>query len=171
MSGAILNNDPAITASELPAKADTLFTAPLQVSPGILAETPVLLVRNPSSNAIDILLEKLTMAVTSTNAPTVVFRMYLNPTVSANGTTITPRNKFHKASPVAATALVTSSPTVSANGTLLYTWTVDANSNYCYNHEFNFSEIFDQNQSFLITTTLSLTGAAVATTLEWKEAA
>lgn len=160
----------AAPADILFSQNNQLFTAPLQITPGILTESPILLVRNPAANTLDVFLEKLTMTITSTNAPTIVFRLYLNPTITTNGTTITPRNKFHKASPVAATALVTSSPTISVNGTLLYTWTVDANSNYIYEHNFCFGEIFDQAQSCLLTAQVSLAAGAVSTTLEWREA-
>lgn len=95
------------------------------ISSGSTAETPLLLIRNPVSSGRTMKVSKIILG--SPLGGTISYRFYLNPTVTANGTTLTPvgKKQVGMATPV---TLFSTLPTVSANGTFFGMNAVDSGS-------------------------------------------
>lgn len=94
------------------------FVASLVATVGT-SETAALLITMPANTNVSHFAANTKIAL-GTLASTAVMRIYLNPTVSSNGTPVTPVNMRQDAAhQFSAQSLIYSSPSVSANGTLL----------------------------------------------------
>jgi hypothetical protein len=126
-------------------------------------ETPILLLTNPSTNVVplSIFMRKI-LALTAGH--TAIFRFYVNPTVSANGTATTPLNLRVNANSPAAKALVYKLPTVSANGTIQGAWNA-SNVDTVLNEPL----ILDVNNSLLVTVQAQATSDMVDAQIDWSE--
>ena len=80
-------------------------------------ETPIMYIDNPVSSGMDV--EFYDMELGTPNNITFIFRLYFNPTITVNGTPITPVN-LNTASTNTSSANVYFLPTASANGTLAH---------------------------------------------------
>jgi hypothetical protein len=82
-------------------------------------ERDFLLLRNPAASGKVFTIEELLMTSDENIGATYRVRIYLNPTITANGTSITPINA-RQVGTTAVSALVSSLPTISARGALAY---------------------------------------------------
>lgn len=98
----------------------------------------------------------------------VTYRIYLNPTVTANGTglTETGNRQTNQASTVVNTFLI---PTVSSNGTLLKTIVNSGLSGSTREVLYNFGFWIEANNSLLITRTLSANATIGGVNIMWAE--
>lgn len=85
-------------------------------------ETALYLFKNPSGSSIKARIFKIVLTVNGS----ATFRFYHTPTITANGTAITPINQRIMTSPASAVVTPFYSPTISANGTFMYTRFVSA---------------------------------------------
>lgn len=127
-------------------------------------ETPFLLIRNPAASGKTLKLRNFIEGVVSTNKPT-TFRLYFNPTVTANGTAQTIRNK-QSGSATAAVALATTSPTVTAFGNLLNIAVVVAGV-FIVPEDFTLQ--IPANNSILLTVNATVNNTEVTATVDWAE--
>lgn len=95
----------------------------LNVTPGG-TEISAFLIRNPTGSGKIIRLVDLTALLTNTTGTIVIVRMYHNPTITTNGTTLTIKNASHGGSPGATAMNAYSSPTISANGNRIISGTL-----------------------------------------------
>lgn len=117
------------------------------------SETPIILLSNSAANntSVFLTLKKLLCLTANQSA---LFKIYYDPTVTGNGTPVTPVNLKNGSSAVA-NASVFTSPTTSSNGTYiaaLASANVDANVS-------DVLQIIDPGHTMLITVTLSQNNA------------
>jgi Icc-related predicted phosphoesterase len=102
--------------------------------------------------------------VESTAANSIILNVYLSPTVTVVGTTLTPVN-MRPYAPVNNKVALTYTPTVSANGTL-----VDSiNAGALSVGSSSILKIIDQGQSLLVTGIASAAATSVTAILQWYE--
>lgn len=136
-------------------------------STGVVTEFPVFLLRNPVGSGRQVCIFRIFMAAT-TSANATLFNFYSAPTVTTNGTTITPRNLLMGSTTITPVALVTSNPTISANGNSL--WPI-----FCQGQTpttvFNLPEllIMPAGQTMLVTATQGLAGIINTFAIMWIE--
>jgi len=130
------------------------------------AELPAVLLRMPASttNPASAFLTALHAIVDSSSA-TCLIKMYLQPTVSNVGADQVSTN-VRPASGVAATAVVTTLPTVSNNGILIYTSRIGANQTL---NDHALHRVLDAGYSVLITLQASGASTAVHVNIAWFE--
>jgi hypothetical protein len=132
-----------------------------------LTELMALLIKNPTASGKTVYLKALTVTNTHTVANSWIrWRLYSNPTISANGTAnaaVTARIGS------GSTAVTTpfSTPTITANGTLFYDCSVLAGSSIIYPFP-NGSQIL-ANNNLLITAIADAVGRVGNVTLAWTE--
>lgn len=100
----------------------------------------------------------------TTASQSILLNIYLNPTITGNGTTVVPVNmRFSYGNNSIAT--ITKNPTTSSNGTLLDVLSAAALSASMS----NLLKILDEGQSLLITGTASNAATAINVILQWYE--
>lgn len=97
---------------------DKVFAASTNKTGIGTTELPVLFIKNPSGSGITANLRGIVVGNTHTVSSWVRFRVYSNPTTSADGTAVT-RATMDIGSGKTATCTAFNTPTVSANGSLL----------------------------------------------------
>jgi hypothetical protein len=102
--------------------------------------------------------------VSLTASNNVVIKVYVNPTVTGNGTPLSPVNN-RVAYGNNSKGLLTSAPSVSANGTLVNI----ISSQSLINAQSNILTVLDNAQSLLVTATASSASTSVETLLGWYE--
>ena len=127
-------------------------------------ETAAYLFKNPSGSGKQV---KIVSIYQNTNGTGTV-RIYKTPTVTANGTTITPQSLRLQASPPASIANVFSSPTVTSNGTFIMDFVSTAQSG-SLGFELLGYLILDANQTILITVQNSANNTNTDIGLQWLE--
>jgi hypothetical protein len=130
------------------------------------SELPIILMSNAGVNTGQqiSLFQGLLNGVSLTASHNVVYRVYLNPTVTSAGTPMTPIN-MRPASPNVPTAVMTSAPSVSANGTLINIMSSQA----LVNAQSQMMAILDGAESLLVTVLASASATSVETVLGWFE--
>lgn len=130
------------------------------------AENPVILLRNPAGSGKTIYIRRITYGV-STNNVYIVAKLYKTPTISVNGTTITPQNLL-VGSGTASVILATTLPTLSSNGTLVANGSSPQNSStYPLIDDFYMS--VPENQSIALTGTAAGNNRVGSFTVQWVE--
>ena len=159
--GAVEVRDPSERAFAVAYREFAVSTGLLTI--GGTSETPVIFVTNPSSN-VNFLVSLLRKVLAQTVGHTALFNFYANPTVSANGTALTPVNKRVDSGAPASSMLAYKSPTVSANGSLI-------GSLMCGNASVMESSplALNPNQSLLVTVQVSNASDKVQVDLEYHE--
>ncbi len=145
----------------------TYFFATAEVASGTLgAETPVIYFKNPSSSGLEVSGPIGIAADIITKGSNALFRLYVNPTVSNNGTAL-PLTVQDQADTSTSLMNVYSSPTVSSKGTLIKHFSVGSNSN---SFDLDTEQlVIDPGYSFLITVVGPTLGSTVAIDLSWLE--
>lgn len=135
-------------------------------------ETPVLLLTNPSTNNVSARAMFLYAAPNSTQG-IVTINIYINPTVSSNGTQIPTQNNLVSATAPASAMVVYGGPTISNMGTKRITVVTNANSDSSL---FNFAQtaILTPGNNMLMTLTVSNIGLLSSVNtyfyMQWVEA-
>ena len=91
------------------------------------AERDFILLKNPSGSGKVVNIHEIVMTVDENIGATYRFKLYLNPTITSNGTSITPVNA-RQVGTVAVSSTVYYTPTISTRGTLVYvsSWTLSS---------------------------------------------
>jgi hypothetical protein len=130
------------------------------------SETALMYLSNSQTTSnVKAIFQNFLKAIDITNSQSVIINVYVNPTISANGTALTPVN-LRPASSNNSIATITYNPTASANGTLVDAIGSSSTSNG------NISEvlkILDQGQSILVTGIASAASTSVNVILQWYE--
>jgi hypothetical protein len=135
-------------------------------------ETPVILLANPSNSGINARAMYFYAAPNSTQG-IVTVNIYTNPTVSANGTAVTPVNNLVSASAPLSSMNLYGGPTISANGTKRLTVVTNAGADASL---FNFAQtaILAPGNTMLMTVTVGNIGLLSSVNtyfyLQWVEA-
>ena len=116
------------------------------------SEQALLLLKNPSGSGKKILTSHFNFGLDTTTAREVI-RVYKNPTVTSNGTSLTIENTLIKASPPSSACEAYKFPTVSSNGTLLNMTIMPANQP---SRGFNRFYLVEPDNSILVTVELSV---------------
>lgn len=126
------------------------------------SETSIFLFKNPNANTVKAKIIKIVCTGTAT------FRLYHTPTITSNGTSITPINQKIMTSPASATITPFQSPTLSANGTFMWPITVTAQTGtvpYLLEHQL----ILNPNFNINITAQAGSNNTPVNVTIFWCE--
>lgn len=99
---------------------------------------------------------------------TVTYRFYHTPTITTNGTAITPINQRISSSPPVAVATPFYSPTVSSNGTYMFQYASSAQTS-TDEIEFAWQPTIDPNFNLLITAQAGSNNTPLTITLIWNE--
>ena len=91
------------------------------------SEHAYLFLRNPSASGVRLVVTHLVLGVNSASTRS-LWKVYSNPTSSADGTALTETNTYFKSGAASSNATAFRSPTVSANGALVDVKIVPANS-------------------------------------------
>lgn len=84
------------------------------------AEAARILIRNPSGSGKVVYFQRWTLLLTNTANSSGVIRAYLQPTITATGTAVTPTNTNIGGGGAASVVTAFTNPTISANGTFAY---------------------------------------------------
>lgn len=109
-------------------------------------ETVYFLIKNPSGSGKVVTLEQLIVTVDENIGATYRVRIYLDPTITTNGTSLTPVNA-RQVGTVAVSSTTFRSPTISANGTLVFVTNTTIGNNLIDSG----SILLDENHNYLIT--------------------
>lgn len=131
------------------------------LSTGTTAQTAYMLFRNPNASGVNCKLRKINFYGNGGS-----FRIYQDPTVTANGTAVTSVGN-RQTGQATAQCLVTTLPTVSSNGTVFKSYTVAAQNIRV--EEFDFSRWLEPNHFLLVTIAQSGNSAAGSVDIEWAE--
>lgn len=145
----------------------TFFAATAAVSNGNTTETPLFYFTNPNGSGKVVKFRRFVLGASTTASHQVIYNFYLNPTISANGTVVTPQGGRQTGQAVTAVS-VFSAPTASSNGNLFFTrriWSQSTDGFEDFNHEL----VLDPNNKLLITTTQSASAASGFVSAEWVE--
>jgi hypothetical protein len=140
-------------------------------APGATAETNLLLLTNPSANSapvgtvanVGLFLSQIKV-ICGTAAGTALINFYSGPTITGNGTPITPINR-RPASAVTSNMKLYSQPTTSANGNFLFSL---ASQNFVPEIS-DWLTVLDPAQSILVTSIMSGNTAKASVILSWYE--
>lgn len=130
-------------------------------------ETPVILLKNPSENTVNLILYNMLASALAADVGSII-RLYANPTVTSVGTALTVTN-FTIGSGVSSVMLSYSYPTISSNGILLLTSSILKAITAESDRTFELPRIALPNNSFLITIENTATNRTIAVTTTWLE--
>lgn len=130
------------------------------------AETAQFLISNPSNSNKRMKIYQITLG-TNVSTNNNIFRMYANPTVTSNGTSLTPVCLHVDGQSTASSINVYKVPTVSANGSLMMNYIAPATSTVVIpcNHKI----IIEKGQKLLITVRPNTTGVTYSINCFWIE--
>ncbi len=164
MSVVIASDQPSLIQSSVPTMFSVSFNL-AALTAGI--DNPILFFRNPVGSGKNVYLHKMSLGCTVTNVA-VEFKLFANPTTSANGTGLTIRNRDVGGAGTSTIALANSGPTVSVSGSQLWNSVIGQNGNSLdIDHEFGIK--LNPNNSLLITANPSSNNRNVTVTLSWLE--
>lgn len=134
-------------------------------------EKLALYLNNPSGSTKIVKLIDLTIGLTNTVSSQAIFRMYVNPTITANGTAVTISPAYIGASQPTATALVYSGPSASANGTQYWAWQINGgpSGGQTMHVDFDGDVLLAANNRILITGNPDGVNRNAIFTLRWAE--
>lgn len=132
-------------------------------------ESAFFFLKNPSGSGKKLFIDDVQCDIV-TKGQEALFRMYVNPTSSANGTAATISSSYIGGGTAASSATAFTGPTVSANGTKFRVFSVgkDAGST---DVSFNFGLEIAANNTILFTGTPSANNVIVAISIRWAETA
>lgn len=126
------------------------------------AESPFILLSNPNGSGKTVFVHEISFSGAGT------FRIYLLPTVTANGTSIPPYNKRITSGTQGNVALLFHTPTVSANGNLAYVYIPTAQTGTQI-IPLTAEIILPPNTAILITTAMAANNTVTNTFIQWSE--
>lgn len=164
--------DPNVYVTSTPIEADstrdgTLFSANVEFTlPTGNTESNFFFIKNPSGSARMLYVNDITVDVL-TKGHQATFRMYADPTTSANGTTSS-ITSLNVGGVTTSSMQAFTSPTASARGTRLRTFSSGQDSNSLI-VGFNYGMLLQPNHTLLVTGTPEANNVSVACTLVWTE--
>lgn len=165
-----VNTDGSINVkvSSLPDN-DTLLKTFLSVYEGSVgtAQTDTLLITNPAGSGKLLYLSGISITPV-TNGRTFTARLYINPTITANGTLITRSSVQVTTTPPTSAVNVYSLPTISARGTLVRTYSSGQFQDTANLVQTNLM-VISAGRSVLLTNLASSTNSDYAINLAWSE--
>lgn len=129
------------------------------------SETPILLLKNPSSSGKRVLISHIQVWTDSSVAKS-CFSFYSNPTISSDGTSVSSVNTFIKSSPLASVCSVYKLPTISSNGSYLNIVGIPPGS---HSRGVNRWYMLDENNNFMVTAKNSVTDCSSIVDVYWLE--
>ena len=129
-------------------------------------DNPILLVKNPSGSGKTLKLVTRFYGCNVNNV-LVTYKLYLNPTITSNGTSLT-INATKQSSPPSTVATAFYLPTISSNGTLIDTYVIGQNSTGVQIKD-DLIQQLDSNNNWLITADPGSNNRAVDISLKWQE--
>jgi hypothetical protein len=149
------------------------FSVIAEVLPATTAETPVFLIKNPNASGVTLKVLQFLMgilaSVGSATGNNAIFRLYLDPTITTNGTALTISSLYSKTGASTSVLTAFSSPTIAANGTKLGAYTIASQEGTLFIPQ-NLTRLLGPNHSWLITQTSTVNGTATGVIqLEWVE--
>jgi hypothetical protein len=165
------SNPMGVSEASIYARAGQMFNVATNLlSPGTIAETPILLVSNPGGSGKSMRLKYVSLDAPFFAGEAVVYRVYGIPSgsITANGTALTPSGarQTGQASPA---VNVYKLPTVSANGVFLGAKVVSFGSNV--EVDYDFSQFVEPGFNILVTATLSQSNGTCGLFLRYAEEA
>lgn len=133
---------------------------------GSTAETPYVLISNPSTSGMSMFIFVKKMTIVTTTSATVTFRYYANPTVTTAGTALNRNNLRLNASAPTSQVNMTQTPTVSANGAFIADLGAGSGGGQIVSEVL---QIIDPGNSLLITVTESSATVPVSVEIVWYE--
>jgi len=130
-----------------------------------VSEHDYIYIKNPSTSNTRLLITHVTLG-TDSNSTRSVFKIYANPTVSADGSSLVANNTYIKSAPRSAQALVFKDPTVTSRGTYQNTTIVPADSG---SRGLNRWYWIDPDNSMLVTVKNSVSNASSFIEVIWVE--
>lgn len=128
-----------------------------------VAEVPFFLLKNPNGSGKTVRFSVVELGVEASTAFPSVFRIYRNPTITSNGTSVTINNLLNGG---AASAITTfKQPTISANGTVLMASVVPATAKLMFDQGLTISA----NENLLVTAEPSQTNNQHFFVAYWEE--
>lgn len=137
------------------------------VSISSTSETPLFLMKNPNGSGKKIVIRLFQIFAGLSSTQVSQWRVYLDPTITANGTSLTPQNMYFQTSPPSPVATAFKSPTISANGTFISLFFQLAGS--LNQPEQNFDFVVDPNHNVLVTVQTSSPNVNHNVHLIWSE--
>lgn len=144
---------------------ETLYTFAGEITLASSAEYDYVLVDNPNGSGVNMRFWRVRLGVL--NNVTVIWHLYFDPTVTANGTTYTPVNTSNGSSNTSDVNIYTS-PTISARGTVVDT-VVGRQGNSPIPFEYSF--VVQPNEKALLTLEPSSANNDFTMTFIWSEEA
>lgn len=170
---------PVVMASDQPAiststqgileqvSAGKIFCAALQANSGNSGvDTPMLYLKNPTGSGKSLYVWKIQAGTSITNT-SVIFKVFKNPTITVDGTSLTIVNRYI-GSGATSIANAFSKPTASSNGTLMSALTQGQNSNALIFAD-DYSIKVDPGNSIIVTASPSSNIREMLVTAIWME--
>jgi hypothetical protein len=151
-------------------KANKVFGVGITVNlPTAGTETRAFLIRNPAGNTKNVIFWDFRAALSNTTVTAAFIRFYVNPTVTAVGTSVATHNRY-RGSAVNSTALAYTGPTAATPGILTEVSYITGGSNGHSEHEdFHGSLILQPGQDLLVTGTPDGVNRALFISFVWSE--
>lgn len=147
-----------------------LYSQILTINMATATENRIILFRNPSGSGKVIYLQRLQVLLTNTNNSSGVIRGYVAPTVTTNGTPLTPVNTNVGGGGASSIADVFSTPVVSAVGTLAFATRVQGGDGaQPTDFDFDGSTAINPGVDVLITGTPDGNNRELIITIMWLE--
>lgn len=155
---------------QLDCEKKRLYSLIVTINMATATEVRLLLIRNPAGSGKTIYLQRLQVLLTNTANSSGVIRGYIAPTITTQGTTITPVNTSVGGGGAASAMNTFSSPTISAVGTLAFATRVQGGDG-AQPTDFNFdgSTSLAPGVDVLVTGTPDGTNRELIITLLWTE--
>lgn len=144
----------------------TFFATTNMLSAGSTSETPYFTITNPNGSGKSVSIRRIWFGQSSVNSAE--YRMYINPIITAAGTTITPHGG-RQTGQNSAVATYHTLPTVSSNGSLFRVINTEASSSSGIMDIFDYSFMLDPNNILLITVVQGTSIAKSLVSVEVKE--
>jgi hypothetical protein len=149
------------------------FSVVAEVLPIATTETPIFLLKNPNASGVTLKVMQfilgLLASVGSATGNNAILRLYLDPTITANGTALTISNLASKTGVPASVMTAFSSPTITANGTKLGAYSLASQEGSLFLPQ-NFTRLLGSNHNWLITQTAIVNGTSTGVVqIEWIE--
>jgi hypothetical protein len=149
------------------------FSVVAEVLPGVTTETPIFLIKNPNASGVTLKVIQFIMgllaSVGSATGNNAILRLYLDPTITSNGTALTISNLASKTGAPTSVMTAFSSPVIAANGTKIGAYALASQEGTLFVPQ-NFTRLLGANHNWLITQTALVNGTATGVIqLEWIE--
>ncbi len=163
----VIASDQTIQTNQSVTLSDKVFSVSTNIFPiADGAERALMLIKNPAGSGKKLEIFSISYTEVQISSARATFRAYANPTISADGTALTPVNFHIKSPPIASIMKFYKSPTVTAKGSLMHAR--EAGQSFTSNLELTNHIVLNEEQSLLITG-LSNNGPDIEITVSFIE--